>query len=230
MYAKCENCNIENNGKYGSGRFCGSKCARSFSTKLKRKEISEKVSKTFTLKTNKLEKVCCICNKSFLLPWKKRHQKTCSRECGSKLGNSQEKKRESLRKSRIKEIEKGNIGFGKKCFLNGVRCDSALEYAFLKMYWRDNPNSKIERFKGFLQGKEIKYQPDFLIDDKIIVEVKYNTSYIGENLSSKWKHYVESQEEKLELLKNSGYDYLWITNDSIGNKFYRDALKELTLT
>ena len=41
---KCENCSIEHNGKYGSGRFCGSKCARGFSTKALRHIINEKVS------------------------------------------------------------------------------------------------------------------------------------------------------------------------------------------
>ena len=40
----CQNCNIENNVIYGSGRFCGSKIVRSFSTKHKRKEISDIVS------------------------------------------------------------------------------------------------------------------------------------------------------------------------------------------
>lgn len=44
----CENCNTNHNGKYGSGRFCSPKCARGFSTKKKRKEINEKVSKTLT--------------------------------------------------------------------------------------------------------------------------------------------------------------------------------------
>ena len=29
----CENCGKEHDGTYGSGRFCCSKCARSFSTK-----------------------------------------------------------------------------------------------------------------------------------------------------------------------------------------------------
>jgi len=41
----CENCKNEHDGSYGSGRFCSSKCARSFSTKTKRNEINEKVSK-----------------------------------------------------------------------------------------------------------------------------------------------------------------------------------------
>lgn len=45
---QCENCQVEHDGKYGSGRFCSSKCARAFSTKSKRSEINEKVSKTLT--------------------------------------------------------------------------------------------------------------------------------------------------------------------------------------
>lgn len=50
----CENCNIEHDGTYGSGRFCSSKCAKSFSTKNKRKEINQKISKK--LKNRKLSK------------------------------------------------------------------------------------------------------------------------------------------------------------------------------
>jgi len=42
----CEYCNSEHNGEYATGRFCSNKCARGFSTKDKRKEINEKVSKT----------------------------------------------------------------------------------------------------------------------------------------------------------------------------------------
>lgn len=41
----CENCQNDHAGKYGSGRFCSSKCARGYSTKSKRSEINNKVSK-----------------------------------------------------------------------------------------------------------------------------------------------------------------------------------------
>ncbi len=40
----CEKCLKIHDGSYGSGRFCSSKCARSFSTKNKRAEINKKVS------------------------------------------------------------------------------------------------------------------------------------------------------------------------------------------
>ena len=42
----CESCEAEHDGKYGSGRFCSAKCARGYSTKLKRDQISEKVANT----------------------------------------------------------------------------------------------------------------------------------------------------------------------------------------
>lgn len=41
---KCEYCDLEHSGGYGSGRFCTASCARGFSTKAKRKEINKKVS------------------------------------------------------------------------------------------------------------------------------------------------------------------------------------------
>lgn len=42
----CERCGDSHDGDYGSGRFCSSKCARSFSTKHKRKDINRRVSET----------------------------------------------------------------------------------------------------------------------------------------------------------------------------------------
>lgn len=41
---KCENCDIDHDGSYGSGRFCSKGCARGFSTKHKREIINAKVS------------------------------------------------------------------------------------------------------------------------------------------------------------------------------------------
>ena len=40
---KCENCNKEHDGSYGSGRFCSSRCARSFSTKNDGQELKEAI-------------------------------------------------------------------------------------------------------------------------------------------------------------------------------------------
>lgn len=48
---KCESCGKSHNGEYGSGRFCDQSCARSFATKLNRKEINDKVSKKLKQKS-----------------------------------------------------------------------------------------------------------------------------------------------------------------------------------
>lgn len=50
----CENCECGHTGEYGSGRFCSLKCARSFSTKINRKEINEKLSNS--LKKSKVSR------------------------------------------------------------------------------------------------------------------------------------------------------------------------------
>lgn len=230
---KCEKCGIEHDGKYASGRFCSSKCSRSFSTSSKRDEINEKVSKklknrsTKTLEYFSLDKICPSCKHEFLARLKK--QKYCSRKCRPKCVHSDEFK-EKIRQVRFREIEKGNVGYGIKTSFNGIRCDSALEYAFLKKYLFENPTAKIERFKGFLRSEDDKvcYQPDFLIDDKIIVEVKYTK--MGLTLSEKWGNYILSQESKKNLLikqKDNGFDYLWVTEKDIGLKHYCNCLKEI---
>lgn len=48
---KCEACSEGHNGAYGSGRFCSSSCAHSFSTRVKRKEINAKVSQVLSGRT-----------------------------------------------------------------------------------------------------------------------------------------------------------------------------------
>jgi very-short-patch-repair endonuclease len=82
----CENCSLEHDGTYGSGRFCCSKCARSFSTKNKRNEINRKVSKSLAGRGHgKIKLICENCKNQFEVNWSKRNQKTCSCSCSSSL-------------------------------------------------------------------------------------------------------------------------------------------------
>ncbi len=78
----CENYGKKHDGSYGSGRFCGSVCARGFSTKEKRDEISRKTSDTLHLKCRK-QYECVICGKKFFKKGKPR--KTCSEQCLKKI-------------------------------------------------------------------------------------------------------------------------------------------------
>ena len=89
---KCENCEQHNNGEYGSGRFCSSKCARGFSTKNKRLEINQKVSNTLKGRGNpNIIKNCILCNNDFIIKHSKRFQLCCSRSCASVLYSNTEK-------------------------------------------------------------------------------------------------------------------------------------------
>ncbi|GJQ44106.1 MAG: hypothetical protein JETCAE03_36040 [Ignavibacteriaceae bacterium] len=78
---KCEYCENEYDGSYGTGRFCNSKCARGYATKFKRKEINEKVSQKLLNKTylERIIKSCIVCNSSFE-SIKKYNIKTCGRQ------------------------------------------------------------------------------------------------------------------------------------------------------
>lgn len=70
MNKECENCKEEHDGSYGSGRFCSTKCARGFSTKAKRKEINEKISRALGGRVLK-PRVCNQCNNSINFKRKK---------------------------------------------------------------------------------------------------------------------------------------------------------------
>jgi hypothetical protein len=146
---KCENCNKDHNGDYGSGRFCSQKCARSYSTKNNRKEISKKVSKTLTLKNKKHDEVhieknkivkikkCPNCGNYF--KYKKKRKRFCNNSCAAKfrakdpeyikkLSIASKKRSESLQeKIRLKEIGRKG-GFGQKGYTKlGTRYESKLE-------------------------------------------------------------------------------------------------------
>lgn len=81
----CENCKKEHDGNYGSGRFCSIKCARSFSTKAKRKEINEAVRKKLTKSSETIKLICEYCKTEFEVKLSKGKQHCCSKSCSMKL-------------------------------------------------------------------------------------------------------------------------------------------------
>ena len=85
----CENCSAEHLGTYATGRFCSSKCARGFSTKNNRTDISYKISTALSNRGHsKVNLMCGQCNTSFQVNWNKRHQLYCSRSCATKIKNT----------------------------------------------------------------------------------------------------------------------------------------------
>lgn len=130
----CEYCNKEQDGKYGSGRFCSEKCARGYASKEKRQEINIKVSKTLigrklteehklhirenhwaktkTYSPNKKISKCPICESKF----KKGYGRFCSIEC---MGKNQTLRNIAYYERKILEIpfEKLTKGMQKRVLL-----------------------------------------------------------------------------------------------------------------
>ena len=110
----CENCGEHHEGTYGSGRFCSSKCARGFSTKAKRKEINEKVSRALKGSGHGNVKLNCKnCEVEFEVAWNRRHYEFCSNSCSSLFKGGWKTSHDKLSKedwSRIhkKAYENGN--------------------------------------------------------------------------------------------------------------------------
>jgi len=120
---KCEYCNTEHDGSYGSGRFCSSKCARGFSTLYKRKDININIKISQTIMNNskfnyyKNSKNCCICNN--IIPYQYRKRSTCSENCKNMLHKQQFSKRSSLGGLASAKVQqkrsKNEIEFCNKC-------------------------------------------------------------------------------------------------------------------
>jgi len=226
----CKNCNVNESlkySKYSTGEFCSRKCARSFSSKDKRKEINEKVSLSLKGRGNGNVKIVCKnCLKEYERTWSKRNSKFCSKSCTMIYMNNTPEGIEKLSLNRIKNIMNGNVNnFGIKMIFdfNGkkIKCDSKIEYSCLD-YFVKLGASEIDRcdfFIKYLDGDKIRrYNPDFKIkiDSKIyIVEAK---SYMNiKSVNEKWRKYNELSILKKKVLedycKENNFIFFWFTKN-----------------
>lgn len=193
---QCENCGKIHDGSYGSGRFCSSKCSRGFSTKSKRSEINESVSKklkgTFNGKPayENIKKICAECGKEFEIDHKHRSQIYCSHACT----HSSSTFRENVSKG-MKGINVGekNGMYGKSpANVKRIEVQSDKHVGntkfFVRSSWESkyvdelNSDSNVVKFEFEPRQYRVKYvdefgakrtyQPDFLINDTIVVEIK----------------------------------------------------------
>lgn len=134
---KCENCNKSIEVKYGSGRFCSSFCARSFSSSINKEIRNNKISNS--LKIDKIIKECPVCNSKFEVIPSRDRISSCSRKCSGILRWKNQDYRDNLEKSirercstieeksRLRDIGRKG-GFGNKGKLeNGINYSSNLE-------------------------------------------------------------------------------------------------------
>lgn len=204
----CENCNTEHDGSYGSGRFCSSKCARGFSTKSKRKEINDKVSKSLTNTGKPKVQITCInCGLNFMVSYTNRKRKCCSKKCASVIAGSADKKdtskmgglREGGGKSKVFEyVNKHN----QKMFLNKDEIKIAKSLDLSTFTWRRNS-------KGFKyltkKGIERKYFPDFYIEDlNMFLEYK---GWVNETLIHKMNNAKERNNFNLCIVYSNDKRY-----------------------
>jgi hypothetical protein len=191
----CKNCGktyYKNLAKTVKSEFCSRECARSYSTKIKRDEISKKVSDKLKGRLvgnaitkigytsidkaieayNKNPKRCEFCDKE--LPFERRQRKTCSRKCQDELWKLW------LKANKTMMAEKGFCGGyrkgaarGKSGYYKGIWCDSTYELVYL-IYNLDNGidiRRNTLKFPYSHNGKNHEYIPDFRVNGEL-VEIK----------------------------------------------------------
>jgi very-short-patch-repair endonuclease len=185
----CENCGIEHEGTYGSGRFCSKKCARGFSTKAKRKEINQKVSeKRKASKHPKVKKICLACKNEFEVPWNARDRKYCSIQC-STIKNNDPIIKAKIALKMAERIANGTHT-GWKFRKEGI--PSYPEQYFMKLFKK---NKIVGWKKEFKVGK---WFIDFaFIDIKLALEIDGSQHLLEER--------KEHDKIKDEYLKNNGW-------------------------
>lgn len=100
---KCENCEVEHDGEYGSGRFCSSTCAKGFSTKGKRSLINDKVKLKLTIDPYK--KICKQCQMQF--ETKNKRLLFCSNSCSGTYKGQDKNIKRKLSLAAKKNVKNG---------------------------------------------------------------------------------------------------------------------------
>ena len=236
---KCENCDIQHDGAYGSGRFCSSKCARGFSTKKNRVKINEKKRKTLLERHKKQEKWCLRCGMSLGVNYRK-GTKFCSKQC-SYIPLTREQK-DHLSQLAMDRDLKGS--YGVRCIVKWgeqeIKTDSILEVVCVQYLLEELNAESIKRSKLSLPytdylGIERKYNPDFevILDGKLcIVECKSHQHSESSN-NAHWKRYKENAIIKRKAIeaysKENGITYIHYTQETEPGK-YRKILREYRKT
>jgi hypothetical protein len=161
MIKNCPKCNIEHNKK---GLFCSRSCANSRGPRTD--QFKKLVSKKLTGRKGKdnpnkgkylverLSRNCLNCDQFFLTTLTE-SKKYCSNECWKQRSGGY----------------RPRSGRSKSGYYKGIYCGSTYELCWV-IYNLDY-NIKFSRFEGLLESQDLKYYPDFLLEDgKTIVEIK----------------------------------------------------------
>lgn len=206
---KCKNCDKKEAikySKYSTGKFCCRECARAYSTKEKRTEISKTVSKLLKGKGNKeVSKNCSGCKKIFIVKWPLRKQEFCSKKCVIEYKKEIFKKECPGCKSKFEVTKKRSkqIFCGKSC-----ASKSNGRAGGLKSVQSQNRRSKNEIYFGEL------------------CRTKFKTVKFNEPIFNGWDADIIIEDLKLAILWNGKWHYEKITSKhSVKQVQNRDKIK-----
>lgn len=206
----CPKCNIEFNAYsiWGVKKFCSRKCGNS---RVRTEEIKNKISKGVIRspkaiaarekqKQNAIfgNKICPVCQKNFSVFPSSKKRIYCSKECY--LRDSEHKYR-----SQTSGGYRPGSGRSKSGYYKGIYCGSTYELCWV-IYNLDY-NIQFSRFERVLESQELKYYPDFILDDgKTIIEIK--------GFEKK-----ESVDRKTKLAESFGYIVKVLRYEDLGFAF-----------
>lgn len=214
----CENCNKEHDGSYGSGRFCSCKCARAFSSKIKRKEINEKVSKTLKgrklnfcnrwknhIKSNKIRFIeghCEYCNKIINIAYKKKNRR---HYCNGKCRNL--------------HLNKLKICGG---LFNQGKCTSKWEFILQECLNKYNIKFEANNRTILKDGKELDiWLPDYKIGIELNGIWHYSLKPYNHNIHKFFNRIVKDILKDIEM-KELGYKLYVIEDKDINSRRQED--------
>lgn len=184
----CKKCNASFSvlGKKNIKAFCSRKCANSRTwteeDKQKRSAILKNSLKAKIVAQKQIVKRTekkCSCGKNFFVLPSKLQQQYCSKQCSNQF------------KIKAGGGYREHSGRSKSGYYKGTYCGSTYELCWV-IYNIDN-NIAFQRFPGYIANKNIKYYPDFLLNEKQIIEIK---GYENK----------DKVQAKCDLAKEKGYD------------------------
>ena len=204
----CENCGCSHAGTYGSGRFCSAKCARSFSTKQDRANISKKVSTTLLkrrethhFKTDFSIRHCAECGTQLSI---KNKSGLCFHHFQAKL-HATDEYREKIRQSQLRLVANGTH--------KGWKSRNIKSYAekFFEMVLHNNKIAyDRERYVG-------KYFLDFVIGD-IDLEI--------DGKQHQYEDRKQSDRVRDEYLRSQGFFVYRIKWNEINSDIGKEMMKD----
>lgn len=218
----CPKCYNEFNAYsiWGTKKFCSRKCGNSRKkTEEQKNKIAQSVKnslKAIAVREEKkgklitISKTCPICEKFFSVSPSKDSKIYCSRDCY--LNDSDHKYR-----SQTSGGYRPGSGRSKSGYYKGIYCGSTYELCWV-IYNLDY-GIKFSRFEGVLQNRDLKYYPDFLLDDgKTIIEIK---GFEKQNLVERKTRLAESFGYHVKVLRFEDLKFAFnYVKEKYTNKFH----------